>query len=279
LALKIGVGGAVEFTPARVGQTLHIPCSHGHIADFPVNSRMPPEAVAKKMIQKGWTIGSKLTCPEHARKKKAAPPKQREYAPGVEVKVLEALKQFPLLSRAELGDLTGHSQAGLGFALRHLLECKKIERHGAPGSRNVKYSLPGANTPKDEPMATAATSLPESTPVPTDAAREARRLATMLLEEHFDVATGRYNGGYSDKKVADESGAAVQFVAKRREEDFGPLREPAEIEEAKERLNALESKIADFEKQSILTVESWRRDLAAHRNLLQGLIRKNGWAE
>jgi hypothetical protein len=72
VARRIGVGGAVNFTPARVGQTLHIPCTRGHIVDFYVNARMPPEAIAKKMMQKGWTVGSHLLCPKHSRKPKKA---------------------------------------------------------------------------------------------------------------------------------------------------------------------------------------------------------------
>ena len=74
VAWEIGLGGTVDFTPARVGQTLHLPCSRGHIVDFYINARMPPEAVAKKLMQKGWSIGSKLCCPKHARKSKKSAP-------------------------------------------------------------------------------------------------------------------------------------------------------------------------------------------------------------
>lgn len=79
-AHKLGLA-TLNYTPTRIGQTLHIPCSRGHVVDYPLNTRLPPEQVAKKLMQKGWTVGSKLTCPKHSKKSKApasAPQQENE---------------------------------------------------------------------------------------------------------------------------------------------------------------------------------------------------------
>lgn len=124
-----------------------------------------------------------------------------------------------------------------------------------------------------KPANDAAPSAPTS-----EQAREARRMAHMMLEEQFDIDKGRFKNGYTDRRIADECGVSEHWVSRRREEEFGPLKSPPEIVEATARLDALEAQIKQFEKEAMLTVDGWRRDLAAHRNLLQGLITKNGWA-
>jgi hypothetical protein len=65
VAKRISIRGDLNFTPTRVGQTLHLPCERGnHVVDFTITGNMPPDFVAKKMLAKGWTIGSKLVCPD-----------------------------------------------------------------------------------------------------------------------------------------------------------------------------------------------------------------------
>lgn len=73
---RIGTG-TVNYTTSNVGQTLHIPCEHGggHIVDITIPPKSHPDHIAKMMLNKGWTIGRKLVCPDHQRKKKAAPAK------------------------------------------------------------------------------------------------------------------------------------------------------------------------------------------------------------
>lgn len=69
VAQRLGIAGEVSFTTARVGQTLHLHCKKGnHIADFFVKPGQNPDAIAKLMLHKGWTIGRNLTCPDHCRK-------------------------------------------------------------------------------------------------------------------------------------------------------------------------------------------------------------------
>lgn len=74
LSRKMGIGGNVDFTQARVGQTLHVPCERGHKVDVHLPSRMPPEAVCKKMLRDGWSMGTHLLCPKHAKPKRKFTP-------------------------------------------------------------------------------------------------------------------------------------------------------------------------------------------------------------
>lgn len=68
-ARRIGAGSSFRFTPTRVGCTLHLPCrgwgkNHPpHIVDVVVPPGQNPEAVAKKLVRDGWTVGSRLKCP------------------------------------------------------------------------------------------------------------------------------------------------------------------------------------------------------------------------
>lgn len=66
----------VEVTNGMGHQILHLTCSHGHVVDFKLNGRAPSEFVAKQLIKAGWTIGNKLSCPEHSQPKKKKPAKR-----------------------------------------------------------------------------------------------------------------------------------------------------------------------------------------------------------
>jgi hypothetical protein len=70
VAHRLGVHGDIAFTPARVGQTLHVPCSRKHIVDVTVPMGFHPDGIAKRMLSAGWTIGRKLVCPDCQRKPK-----------------------------------------------------------------------------------------------------------------------------------------------------------------------------------------------------------------
>lgn len=79
LARRIGTGGEIHFTPTRVGMTLHVPCARGdHIVDVNVRPGLSPEGVAKAMLLKGWTFGSKLACPDHGRKERTTTPRDTQ---------------------------------------------------------------------------------------------------------------------------------------------------------------------------------------------------------
>lgn len=314
------VGEQIQFVQTRVGQTLHVPCARGHIVPVEIKKMMPPEAVTRKMLHEGWTIGSKPVCPKHSGGKRKcgteAPPQPEDAAvveaKAVEVppgyveckdgrvrfkgpgcatrgvtanKIIEALGQFGELTIQELSELVMVGTKATHRQMKTLFDEGRVARRLGEADRESHrpyiYSLPkpapaAAPKPKDPPMPAIAATSP-SVPQPTDEAKIARRLAHAMIEEQFDVDKGQYRNGFSDQKIATETGAALAFVTKRREEEFGPLKAPSEIEEERARLDAIEQRIATFEAETATTIEKWRADCAAHRQRLAALIARNGW--
>lgn len=83
------------------------------------------------------------------------------------------------------------------------------------------------------------TKAPNLTPVPStpdgvsasEAAKRARRMVYMALEDYYDEGRRAYKAGYSDKKISEETGASEAIVAQIRQQDFGPLGPPDEFTE------------------------------------------------
>lgn len=84
VARRMGLSGDIDFTPCRVGLTLHVPCSKGnHTVDVEVQSGLHPNGIAKRMLSQGWTFGSKLSCPEHSRRSPAAKKEDKPAMPAI----------------------------------------------------------------------------------------------------------------------------------------------------------------------------------------------------
>lgn len=312
-ALKLGLGGVIDYTPARVGQTLHLPCKHGHLVDFFVKSRVPPEAISKMLLKEGWTTGHKLTCPEHSRKNPLKlvsstepPPKVDKHAgplfgprrrgpdkkprvplTATKAMLLEALTTFARpLTMQDLIDLTGQPKTSVQKMVKELRDAGTIEiasGHMHSRSDPARYTLPGKE-PEPMPEAAATPIVPPAPPAipapPTaaqasEAARNAKRLAMIALEDLF--VDGRYKTGASDEKIAKDCGISTVKVAEIREEFFGPIKEPNEIASARAELATLENRIATFERDAAKTVDEWRTLVSSHRQRLADLIKRNGW--
>lgn len=197
-ARRIGLSGQIDFTTTRCGMTLHVPCSHGdgHLVDFVVRPGLAPNGVAKAMLAKGWTVGSKIKCPEHSRKEKPA----------------DGVKRAPKPMRAFFDSLTdeqareikasGGKKTWAGLTLE--------ERRAKMNAIN-----PYIKKGKD-PMATSP-----NPPAMSPDAKKAHRLVMGALEDFYDEAKKRYRPGHTDQSIADEVGVAPAAVAKVREEFFG----------------------------------------------------------
>lgn len=105
----------------------------------------------------------------------------------------------------------------------------------------------------------------------TPDARKAHRAVMGWLEEAYD-----------------ETGASVQYVAKCREDYFGPLSMPSELEALTKALKALDDKLHESDKQArraIQTVtdmhnkvmQTLRAEQQAIRDKINALVVKNGW--
>lgn len=66
-----------------------------------------------------------------------------------------------------------------------------------------------------------------------------------LLVAQFDEEAGRYRNGYTDDRVAKETGCALVFVQQCRKECFGELKEDPAIAELRNDIGALEGMIAE----------------------------------
>lgn len=87
---------------------------------------------------------------------------------------------------------------------------------------------------------------PAATAARTEDARKARLDVDMLLVDNFRPAEGRYRDGWDDERVAREAGMSVDFVARRREADHGPLK--ADVPR-----DALAARLAEFSAREMET--------------------------
>lgn len=115
--------------------------------------------------------------------------------------------------------------------------------------------------PRKDPLTVA------SSPSPSAIAAQAKMFG--LLQNHFDVENGCYGSGYSDAKIAAETGLAIDLVKAIREQAFGPLREPPEIAQLATDIEALAGLIDE-------TVAPLKTELAGLRSKLAELRRKFG---
>lgn len=133
---------------------------------------------------------------------------------------------------------------------------------------------------KKEEVQVMATQPEQEKPVPSDAAKRAKRLVYMALEDYYDDARKAYKAGHSDASIAKEIGVAEAFVAKIREEDFGPIAEPAEITALRNQIAKLrEDGVAAFAaaEEALSRADRLQRAVNDAVGELSALCRRNGW--
>lgn len=81
-----------------------------------------------------------------------------------------------------------------------------------------------ASSPAPSPGTAPGTVPP---PAPSVESVLAKKLMSDALFEAYDLSARNYKPGWSDERVARESGLSVAFVAQRREADYGPAAAPA----------------------------------------------------
>ncbi|WP_380873620.1 hypothetical protein ACFB49_42720 [Sphingomonas sp. DBB INV C78] len=75
---------------------------------------------------------------------------------------------------------------------------------------------------------------------PSPAAMKAQAAMFRLLSDHFDVEKGAFALGWSDEKIAAETGLAKDVVTEFRRAGFGEIKEPTELQAIRADINALE---------------------------------------
>lgn len=198
---RLGAAG-ITYTQTRVALTLHVPCELGkHVVDVDVPTGFAPEGISKRMLAKGWTVGSRLACPN----------------------------------------------------------CNKYLRRKAP------------DHPKDKAMSdTRSAAAPSPASGMSDAARMAHRLAMQFLEDQYDEANKNYRPGWSDAKIAEQSGTSAKHVAEIREQFFGPLSMPGELGTLRQELAAAIAEYVDQKSQTLAKLRDLEKRFA-------DLCKQNGW--
>ncbi|MEG8222437.1 hypothetical protein OSJ57_17680 [Sphingomonas sp. HH69] len=96
-------------------------------------------------------------------------------------------------------------------------------------SAGTKAVCPQCITKKRNKTMTAVASVTPLKAAQTPDVRQQRRDAHTLIELYYDLASSTYKDRYSDEKIAKETGLPKEWVAKRREDEFGPIKEPNDL--------------------------------------------------
>lgn len=120
-------------------------------------------------------------------------------------------------------------------------------------------------------------------------ARKVHRAVMGWLEEAYDEERKQYRKGFSDQSIATETGAAVSYVSKCRDDYFGVLGMPVEIEvltadiarmerEAREFIEATQKRLAEAANEFAATRTAITDRIESVRSRLGKLIKDNGWS-
>lgn len=163
-----------------------------------------------------------------------------------------------ILARAQCCQCGGHEEWNTGRVPPPEVVTKHFAQKGWKVRKRLICPICNAPQKKELSMNNVAPIKPE--PAPTDAVKAARRKANELLMFEFEVEAGRYKDGWSDERVAKESGMPLAWVVKRRDEEYGPLKEPSEFGEVRAEAKVLASEIGKLQAK------------------LDAMAKRNGWA-
>lgn len=158
---------------------------------------------------------------------------------------------------------------------------KKLQQRGWTDVNKKQPICPACNAPKEKPVSKAdpvltlvsGTDMQNATP---DAKKQHRRIMEALLSV-FDEDTMRYSNGYSDQRVADETSAPVNAVKKCREDYFGALAVPAEVDVVRSALTEAERMLNNLKAQTEDRIQNAEAEVAKLRTLWTNVARANGW--
>lgn len=111
------------------------------------------------------------------------------------------------------------------------------------------------------------TSTPAPPAKPSQASRKALRQVFALLEDHYDEDRSAYSDGWSDARIAEATGIAVEVVTAHREDAFGPIVDPV-VERIEKRIAEIETR---FIKDRDDAVELFRAALQEAQNEISKL--------
>lgn len=224
----------------------------GRTTRWSSDSMPNPSTVFTKIRNRDWQVSKKkVTCPPcNKRKKQRATVREYKREPEAPMKPIgEALREA----------VVRHDPAQ-PLAGREIDQVWVDDERPAEGENQV---------PQD------------TTTAPTDKAKAAKRAAYALLLDHYDEGGKRYNGDWSDRRIAEMTGLSEAKVAALREEDFGPAGPPPQLIDLKTRLTSLETKLRDKE-QAVLRamdeIPEMQEEVKLLQSQLAALVQAHGWA-
>jgi hypothetical protein len=198
---------------------------------------MPPEILDKKFTQRGWQLDPHV-CPTCARNAEYAPPegeplqgvlREVEPAPEPEPKMVMCAPTPTPTPTPEVDPLIALITAPKPVPTT----TKEIE----PPMATVT-TIPIPSIPEDRNAAALAAA--------SNKAHKATAVMHRLLTCYFDAEAGRYDTGWNDAKIAEESGMALDYVTNTRKLAYGEVKETAEIAELRAEIRKLELTIAEL---------------------------------
>lgn len=135
-----------------------------------------------------------------------------------------------------------------------------------------KKTRPQPETEESTDMPAIPPPLPkgDSTQASSDAAKRAHRLVMMALEDYYDEKAKAYKPGWSDAKIATDTGASAAHVKQTRESYFGPLGEPPELTKIKQEVTEASRKVDHV-------LRELRAEVDALRAKVVRICNANGW--
>jgi hypothetical protein len=256
VALALGVG-RIDWLNHRASDTgvrgiLTVPCSRGHGVEIEMPTKFPHDVVKKKLMQQGWVFhGRKPVCPGCAEA-------DRHKGPRPKLKLVPATP---------------------------------------PPEQDLEPITPQPTVPEKEmTMETSATAIAAATSqqtlTPSAKAKAARREVMQWLDESFELTgpeKGRYKAGVTDATIAKESGCSEEAVRKIREEFFGVLDKPKELDGISAEVGNLRLAAAELEKRAGEHADRIIADAKAEADVIRGkagklaerlaqISREQGWS-
>lgn len=109
-----------------------------------------------------------------------------------------------------------------------------------------------------------------------DAKKQHRKIMEALFLT-FDEEAKRYSKDYSDQRVAEETGAPVSAVKKCREDYFGTLAIPDEVDVVKGMIAEAERQIANLRASTEDRIKAMETEVDKLRQVWSNIARANGW--
>ena len=132
----------------------------------------------------------------------------------------------------------------------------------------IEAEIAARRLKNEEKKMSANQSVPPTKTMPSEESVFAKQLMMELLSKGYDLKMREYRPGWTDARIAAECSLSVDFIAKRREEDFGPVTPPRP-----DPMIEIASRLNDLSILAKAIVEDVQRISGAATNLRGGIAK------